>query len=87
MGRGRAGKRGGPGQMGWESCLSTHLFYLVLVRFNNPSDLLRRSKRRVRLMFQMMADNLHFDEERLVLDRAAGSGWEWPVGCDGRQNR
>ena len=57
------------------------------MRFNNPSDLLRRSKRTVRLMFQMMAGNLHFDEERLVLDRAAGSGWEWPVGSDGREIR
>ena len=44
-------------KMGWDSCWYPHSLFIVLVSYNNPSDLLRRSKRRVRLMSQMMADN------------------------------
>ena len=71
---GRAWQRGWVIQMGWESCWYPHSLFIVLVPHNNPSDLLRRSKRRVRLMSQMMAELLHLDFVRLVLDPAAGMG-------------
>ena len=88
IGRCGAWLRIGATQMGCESCRYPHSLFIVLVCYNNPSDLLWQSKRRVRLMSQMMAENLHFDFVRLVCDTAAGCGWvcDWSwSGRDGRE--